>query len=215
MLMNGGDGNDTLNGTTAKDLLMGGLGNDALNTNTGADIIVFNKGDGQDTVATSTTKDNTLSVGGTATYADLVFQKNGNDLVLKVGALDQITFTGYYTSSSNRSVNTLQVILEGSTDYNAGSSDAMYNKKVESFNFDGLFLAFEAARTANPTSHVLGAQQRAVRASILSGSDTAALGGDLAYRYGRFERFPTFRSRRRRRFSRPARSLRVPRRCRL
>jgi Lipase (class 3) len=39
--------------------------------------------DGQDTVAASPTKDNTLSIGGGAHYADLLFQKSGNDLILK------------------------------------------------------------------------------------------------------------------------------------
>jgi hypothetical protein len=50
-------------------------------------------------------------------YADLLFQKSGSNLILKVGATDQITFTDYYADSANRSVSTLQVVLEGSADY--------------------------------------------------------------------------------------------------
>ncbi|MBS0419786.1 MAG: DUF2974 domain-containing protein [Proteobacteria bacterium] len=183
-LFNGGIGTDTLTGAANNDLLIGGTGNDALTTGAGADIIAFNLGDGVDTVAASTTKDNTLSLGGGTRYADLLFQKSGNDLILKVGASDQITFTGYYTSTSNRSVNTLQVIIEGTTDYDGASSDVTRNKKVETFNFDGLVAAFDAARAANP-SLTTWALTGALAAQYLSGSDTAALGGDLAYRYGR------------------------------
>jgi Ca2+-binding RTX toxin-like protein len=184
-LLNGGAGTDTLTGASNNDLLIGGIGNDALTTGSGADIIAFNKGDGLDTVVASTAKDNTLSIGGGSQYADLLFQKSGNDLILKVGASDQITLTGYYASTSNRSVNKLQVVLEGSADYNAGSSNAMYNKKIETFNFDGLVSAFDAARAANP-SLTTWALSGSLAAQYLSGSDTAAMGGDLAYRYGRF-----------------------------
>lgn len=112
-LLNGGAGTDTLTGTASNDLFVGGTGNDAITTGTGADIIAFNLGDGQDAVAASTTRDNTLSIGGGAVYADLLFTKSGNDLILKVGATDQITLTGYYASTSNHSVNTLQMIIEG------------------------------------------------------------------------------------------------------
>ncbi|MEP7311816.1 MAG: calcium-binding protein [Pseudomonadota bacterium] len=184
-LLNGGAGTDTLTGTSSNDLLIGGLGNDALTTGSGADLIVFNLGDGSDTVAASTTKDNVLSVGGGAVYADLLFQKSGNNLILKVGGSDQITFTSFYSSSSNHSVNKLQVVIEVTTDYDSGSGDATRNKKVETFDFEGLITAFDAARVANP-SLTTWALTNALTAQHLSGSDTAALGGDLAYRYNRF-----------------------------
>lgn len=175
----------TLTGTANNDLLIGGLGNDALTTGQGVDIIAFNKGDGLDTVAVSTTTGNTVSIGGGAIYADLLFQKSGNDLLLKVGATDQITFTGYYASASNRSVDKLQIVIEGTTDHDSGSSDVTRNKKVETFNFAGLVTAFDAALVANP-SITTWALTNALTAQFVSGSDTAARGGDLAYRYNRF-----------------------------
>ncbi len=183
-LLNGGADADTLTGTAANDMLIGGTGNDALTTGSGADIIAFNLGDGQDTVAVSSTRDNTVSIGGAA-YADLLFEKNGNDLILHVGATDQLTFTGYYSSTSNRSVNNLQMIIEGTSDYAAGGGDAMRDNKIERFNFEGLVAAFDTARAATPgmTSWAL---TNALLAQHLAGSDTAAIGGDLAYRYGRF-----------------------------
>ena len=182
-LLGGGAGTDTLSGSASNDLLIGGSGNDTLNTGNGADIIVFNKGDGKDTVAASNTRDNTLSLGGGAKYADLLFQKSGNNLVLKVGGADQITFSSYYSGSSNRSIDKLQVVLEGSSDYNAGSSNALYNRKIATFDFDGLVAAFDAARTSNPSLSTW-ALSSALTAQHLGGSNSAAIGGDLAYRYG-------------------------------
>lgn len=184
-LLNGGAGTDTLTATANNDLLIGGIGNDALTTGQGADLIAFNLGDGQDTIAASTTTDNTVSIGGGARYADLLFQKTGNDLILKVGATDQMTFTGYYAATSNHSVDKLQIVIEGAADYDPVSSDTTRNEKIETFNFDGLFNAFEAARAANPTL-TTWALTNALAAQYLNGSDTAALGGDLAYRYNRF-----------------------------
>lgn len=183
-LLNGGAGADTLTGTSANDLLIGGAGNDALTTGQGADIIVFNRGDGQDTVAASTTRDNTVSLGGGG-YADLLFRKNNNDLILQVGASDQITFTGYYSATTNRSVNTLQIVIEGTSDYVPGSGDVMRDNKLETFNFEGLVAAFDQARAANP-SLTSWALTNALLVQHLGGSDTAAIGGDLAYRYARF-----------------------------
>jgi trimeric autotransporter adhesin len=184
-LLNGGAGTDTLTGSTGRELFIGGAGNDAITTNTGADLIVFNRGDGQDTVAASTTRDNVVSIGGGALYADLLFQKVGNDLVLKVGASDQITFTGYYTSTSNRSVDKLQMVIEGTADHLPGGGDVTRDNTVETFNFEGLVTAFDAARVANP-GLTTWALTNALASQYLTGSDTAAIGGDLAYRYNRF-----------------------------
>ena len=84
------------------------------------------------------------------------------------------------------SVDKLQIVIEGTSDYDNGSSDPLHNKKIETFNFDGLVAAFDAALVANPglTSWALS---NALLAQYLTGSDTAAIGGDLAYRYGRFD----------------------------
>lgn len=184
-LFNGGGGTDTLTGTANNDMLIGGAGNDSITTGSGADTIVFNRGDGQDTVAASTTRDNTLAIGGGAVYSDLLFQKSGNDLIIHISGTDRITFTGYYTSTANRSVNNLQIVIQGTSDYDAGSADAMRNKAIQTFDFEGLVAAFDAARAATP-GLTTWALTNALLAEHLSGSDTAALGGDLAYRYGRF-----------------------------
>jgi Ca2+-binding RTX toxin-like protein len=182
---NGGAGTDTLTGGSSRDLFIGGTGNDTITTGTGADLIVFNKGDGADTVAASTTQDNVLSLGGGTEYADLIFVKSGNNLILQLGGGDQITFTDYYVGTSNRSIDQLQIVIEGTDDYLPGGGDATRDNKVETFDFDGLVAAFDAARVADPglTSWAL---TNALTAQYLAGSDTAAIGGDLAYQYHRF-----------------------------
>ena len=51
-------------------------------------------------------------------------------------------------------------------------------------NFAGLVTAFDQARTATPTL-TSWALTNALTTYHLGGSDTAALGGDLAYQYGK------------------------------
>ena len=184
-LFNGGADNDTITGNSGNELFIGGTGNDTLTTGAGADIIAFNRGDGQDTVNASTTKDNTVALGGGILYADLLFKKTGNDLILVTGAAEQVTFKDYYLGSTNRSVDKLQVVLEGWSDYNAGSGNVLNNKKLATFNFGNLVAAFDAALVVTPTL-TQWALTNALLANHLGGSDTAAIGGDLAYQYNRF-----------------------------
>src|SRR6185503_11118429 len=89
----------------------------------------------------------------------------------------------WYAAAANRSVLNLQVVAEAMAQFDAGSPDPLLNKKVTRFNFDGLVSQFDAALAANPglTSWAL---TNALTAFHLGGSDTDALGGDLAYRYG-------------------------------
>lgn len=182
-LQSGGAGADTLTGTSSADLLIGGKGTDSINPGAGPDVILFNRGDGQDTVAVSTAQDNTLSLGGGIPLSSLQFRRSGTNLILLTGGTDQITFSGYYGSAATRSVDRLQIVIEGSSDYLPGSTDPLRNRRVESFDFDGLVAAFDAARARNPrlTSWALS---NAMTAQHWGGSDTAAIGGDLAYRYG-------------------------------
>lgn len=183
-LLDGGAGNDTLTGGTGKEMFMGGTGNDTITTSTGADIIAFNLGDGQDTVIASTGKDNTVSLGKGIKYADLLFQKSSNDLVFITGAGEQLTFKNWYVTTNNHSVANLQMVIEGTDDYNAASANTLNNKKIQQFNFDSLVTAFDQARVANPalTSWALSSSLLGFH---LGGSDTAAIGGDLTYEYAK------------------------------
>lgn len=180
-LFDGGLGADRLSGGAGADMFIGGAGNDTITTGTGADIIAFNRGDGIDAVNVTSGSDNTLSLGRGIRYADLVLSKSGNDLLLSTGGGDQIALKGWYSSTNARSVGTLQVMTEGG-DYVAGSSNAITDHKVELFNFNGLVARFDAARAATPS---LQSWNMASSLSQFSsgGSDSAAIGGDLAYQY--------------------------------
>ena len=177
-LLRGNAGINTLAG--------GGAGNDLLEGGAGADIIAFNRGDGTDTVAPSTTQDNTVSLGGGITYADLYFQKSGSNLILKTAgsaSTEGLTFANWYTATANHSVLNLQVVVQASTDFNAASTDPTRNKKVAEFNFAALANQFDSALAATPAL-TPWALTNALASFHLSGSDSGAVGGELAYQYG-------------------------------
>ena len=62
-----------------------------------------------------------------------------------------------------------------------GSNDQLRNNKVENFNFAGLVSAFDAAG-AMANWQLTDAR---LTTYLKAGSDSAALGGDLAYQYGK------------------------------
>jgi len=67
------------------------------------------------------------------------------------------------------------------TGFTLGGTDALRNNKVENFNFANLVAAFDAAgATAN-----WQLTDARLTAHLQAGSDTAAIGGDLAYQYGK------------------------------
>jgi Ca2+-binding RTX toxin-like protein len=183
-LFNGGAGTDTITGGASAEIYLGGLGNDTYTTGAGNDVILFNKGDGQDTFATGGTGSDTLSLGGSFAYSDLSFSKSSNDLILKVSATDQVTFKDWYAATPSKPVVNMQVIAEAMAGFSAGGSDPLLDQKVENFNFAGLVGAFDAARAAN-TGLTTWALTSALTNFQLAGSDTAAMGGDLAYQYGK------------------------------
>src|SRR5262249_19443390 len=181
---NGGAGTDTLTGGTSGDFFLGGAGNDTISTGNGADVIAFNAGDGQDSVNPSVGTDDTLSLGGSSlNYANLTFQKSGTNLILNVSATDKITFANWYTGTANKNVLNLQVVAEAMAGFNPSGGNALLDNKVERFNFQSLVGAFDAALAANPTL-TSWALTNGLTQFQLAGSDTAALGGDLAYQYG-------------------------------
>lgn len=183
-LLDGGVGADTLVGAGGRDFFAGGQGADTITTGGGADVIAFNKGDGADTVLASVGTDDTLSLGGAFVYANLKLRKSGLDLVLDAGAGDQITLRNWYqTGVNHKSVLHLQVVADAMAAFDAGSGDRLVNRKVVRFDFGNLVSRFDAARAANP-SLVAWNLTDGLAAAYVAGSDTAALGGDLAYDFG-------------------------------
>jgi hypothetical protein len=133
-------------------------------------------------VALTSGSDNVLSLGHGILYADLLLNKSGNDLVLSTGAGESITFKGWYSSTSARSVGTLQVITEGGSDYAPGSVNYLTDNKVELFDFSALVAKFDQARAAAPTL-TNWSLASSLAMFCIGGSDSAAFGGDLAYQY--------------------------------
>jgi hypothetical protein len=165
------------------ELFAGGQGNDTIATGAGADIVAFDKGDGQDSVRAGAGHNDVLSLGGNFAYSDLALQRNGNDLVLGMGSADSLTFKDWYASSANQEIVTLQVIAQAMSDFAPGSSDALRSANVETFDFRQLVTAFDQASAADPTLSTWSLTDALLDAH-LSSSDSAALGGDLAYYYG-------------------------------
>jgi len=180
-ILDGGDGADTLVGGRGNNFFSGGTGNDTITTGEGSGIIAFNKGDGQDVVNAVAGQNNVISLGGSFAYSDLGFTRNGNDLILDVGANDSVTFRSWY--AGNNKVVDLQVIAQAMTDFNPGSTDILRNSNVENFDFASLVAQFDQALAANPAQTTWGLMNGLLNAHLAS-SDTTALGGDLAYEYG-------------------------------
>lgn len=182
-VMLGGAGSDIIVGGSKAQFFAGGSGDDTISIGATNNVIAFNQGDGKDAIRTSPGASSTLSLGKGISYADLGFSKNKDDLVLTTGGGESITFKGWYASSANHSFAKLQVIEEASSTFDPHSPNMLYSKKVEEFDFAILVNQFDQARAAqaNLTSWSL---MNSLLDAHLSGSDTAAIGGDLAYYYG-------------------------------
>ena len=176
-VFDGGDGNDTLTDGNGDSMLVGGRGKDHLYLGGGYDIIAFNRGDGRDVVSTGKGGNATLSLGGGIRYEDLSLRRSGNDLILDTGnGNDRITFEKWYAGKKYQAVSKLQLVSEATL---AGSS----GEKIEVYDFTGLVSAYDAARKQHPgiSKWALTDAQTQFH---LGGSDSAALGGDLACQYG-------------------------------
>jgi len=181
-LFSGGEGEDTMTGGDGDDLFAGGSGDDVVNTGGGSNIIAYNAGGGIDTVYAGAGAANTLSFGGGIGYDDLSLAKDGNDLIVSAGENDKVVLKDWYSGS--QSVLNLQIILDASDQFDAGSSDPLYNKKVQTFDFLGMVGAFDDALAQSP-GLTSWAVTNALLAFHLSGADDLAIGGDLAYWYGK------------------------------
>lgn len=181
----GNDGRDVLNGGSGNNLLIGGIGDDEINSS-GTDTIGFNRHDGADTVRLSATANATVSLGGGIAYGDLMFEKSADNLVLNLGMNDSMTFQHWYDVNQQRGVASLQMMTEGSGDYDETSASTLRNHKIVHFDFAKLVAQFDAAQATDPgTSRwpLSSGLQQALHGS--SDIASAALGGERAYRYGR------------------------------
>ena len=179
----GEQGVDTLNGGSGSDLLVGGSGNDTIDTGSGDNIVSFNRGDGADIVYSDAFSQNTLSLGGGIQYDDLALSKNGNDLVLELGGEESITLKDWYADSSNQTFLKLQIMIDEIGDFDPESEDPLHNQRVQTFDFLDLVNQFDQTRVADSYLEHWLMMDRLLNAH-LAASNSAALGGDLAYYYG-------------------------------
>lgn len=185
----GGAGTDVLRSGNGKGLLAGGKGNDTLYSANAATVVSFNKGDGTDTLYTSGNSKITLSLGGGIRYEDIKVRRSGNDLyfVFNSASTDTLRVVNYYgVSASQRPVLGMQVLTEASGAYAPSGSDTLRDNKVELFDGSRIVADFDTAYKSS--SSLKSGNQWAIMGSLLnahlSGSNTAAVGGDLAYLYG-------------------------------
>jgi Ca2+-binding RTX toxin-like protein len=192
-ILTGGGGND----------FFGSGGGDTIDTGAAQSVVAVNAWTAGDTLLAAPGAANTLSLGGGIDLRNLSFRKVGNDLVLSTDArfddfMDRwfgannsdetrstaITFKDWYADPANHDFVTLQAIQTDSPNYNPRSSDPLRNQKVEEFDFGKLVTEFDAARASDPSLNSWNLMNGLLDAH-LSGSDTAAIGGDLAYQYAR------------------------------
>jgi Ca2+-binding RTX toxin-like protein len=120
--------------------------------------------------------------GGTA-YTDLSASQVANDLVLKTGQGDEITFQDWYAAPVSRPVVNLPGMADAMDAFPAGGDKVLLGPSAEDFTSGSLVEAPDAEHTAIPVL-TAWAVSDALTTFQLAGSD-GAIGGDLAYDYGR------------------------------
>jgi Ca2+-binding RTX toxin-like protein len=185
----GGTGNDVLKGTTAADLLAGGRGDESLTMGGGTNVICFDRGDGHDTVNAPTSgagsgeRNDTLSLGGVG-FGQMQLSRDTSDLLVKVaGTTDVLRIKSWYLGSANQTISRLQVVVDTTPDFAPGTGDVLRSGRLCVLDFVSLVNAFDAARAANPTLVNWTPSDIQLAAARLGSSDSAAIGGTLAYRY--------------------------------
>ena len=185
-LLDAGTGDDYIESGYANNLIIGGTGSDYIYAVEDNGVVLFNRGDGQDGYELySDGEQRTVSLGGGIAYTDLRFSREGDDLILEIGDTDSMTFYYWFDTywGDSKTIKTLQIIAEAMPDYNPQSADQLLNKRIQQFDFLALANQFEEAVAADPaiTSWELAPH---LADAYLAGSDTEALGGEMAYQYG-------------------------------
>jgi trimeric autotransporter adhesin len=178
----GGSGNDTLQGGAAASFYAGGRGDDTIKLGSGHDVVAFNRGDGRDTVL-ARGGDATLSLGAGVRYEDLKLRRDGASLVLATGSGESITLKDWYSGTGNRGVANLQVVAQAVPGYAPDGANPLLDDRIETFDFRQLVQAFDEATAGARHTRSWSLMNELLDAHV-SGSDSEALGGDLAYRYG-------------------------------
>lgn len=158
----GGDGDDNLY-NEGHSLVIGATGDDWIESFGEDSIVLFNRGDGNDTIYAY--ERFALSLGGGLTSADLALSAAGDDLVLRVGTSESIRFTRQF-EADRRAWPTITLQMFGSV------HEYDFNAVIDEF----LTAAEEDPSLVLPLDAVLQLHQTRF-------SDTDAIGGALAWQY--------------------------------
>ncbi|MGH8856911.1 MAG: calcium-binding protein, partial [Polaromonas sp.] len=181
-LIDAGDGNDSIRTGGGRDWIAGGKGNDTIDAGSGNNLFAFNRGDGADVIQDSQWGRDTISIGKDIRYSDLTLARVGKDLVLGMGQDESITLQDWYVDNDHKGVGRLQMVTIAGGDYVDNSTDRTRNNYVEFFDFGKLVQRFDQVRAATPTINQWAVMNGLLEAH-LTGSNTAAIGGDLSYQY--------------------------------
>jgi Ca2+-binding RTX toxin-like protein len=182
-LLDGGAGADDIRSDGQASFVAGGQGDDRIVLTGAASVIAHNRGDGNDILDLDAQRV-TLSLGGGTAYQDLALRKDGNNLVLELGSGDALTLDGWYDESQTRpNAMTLQMMAQTIAGFDLGGADPLLDQRIETFNFKTLAAAFDADLDANPSLDRWTAMHELLNVQ-LAGSDSEALGGELAQFYG-------------------------------
>jgi len=193
-LLAGGSDGDHLNGGYGSDVLLGGEGDDHLVVGPGSDLVLFNRGDDKDSVRMKAGLEAfTVSLGGGVDLSALSFERLDDDLVLSLGEsrgkgrwgrwgfrdTDQLRIRDWYDRAPGELPQvTLQVIMPGTAGYEENSGGDLFAHDIQGFDLNKLVERFNAS----------GQNRWRLMDSLLDahleGSDSEALGGDIAYQYG-------------------------------
>ncbi len=166
--------------TTQDEIITSSAVNDIIHTGNGADTVVFQRGDGQDTLYGGIGTDNTLVLAGGIKTSDIALSKVGSDLVLEVGSAtglagDQITLRNWYDTGANyKSVLTLDIISSAVSDFER-KSDKGCESRIDQFDFTAVVNAFDQACGTSATYQHWNATN-SLTAAHLDDADDSALG---------------------------------------
>lgn len=179
----GEEGSDVIAGGEGSDFIAGGKGADYITTGEGNNVVAFNRGDGADILFPSEEASNTLSFGRGLFQSNVTLAKAGDDLLIDLGWQDSITLAGWYSGPENQNVDTLQMIQAASEDYQPLGDNELHDDRIETFDFKNLVRQFDIARSVTPGLDRWSAMSGMLEAH-LGGSDSEAMGGELAFQYG-------------------------------
>ncbi|MBU1217102.1 hypothetical protein KJ870_10410 [bacterium] len=174
----GGSQDDTIIAGSGNDFIAGGKQDDILDGGGGYNVFAFNREDGKDTILPAIGAHNTLSLSDVK-YKDIEFRKNGDDLILKSGS--QVTFKNWYAGEENQNFDILQIVSSEENHKHGKESETPY---IETFDFQALVDAFDAATASNPKLKEWKAMDTMLQEHLTT-SDSMALGGDLAFSYAK------------------------------